>query len=128
MRLIEEASHPKYYHASKKNNEQEVKIKKRTQSLASTTPKLYTVPMKNDYQYDRGGFRSHAFGDYNVKDIESKVMETKRNFSSGRRVDLGRPLNFYPGPGTYDPEKKANENNKQPITMRTCISFRKQGR
>ena len=68
------------------------------------TSKLYSVPMKNDYQYDRGGFRSHLVGDYNVKEIELKVHEKRRNFSSGRRTDLGRPLNFYPGPGTYDPE------------------------
>ena len=31
-------------------------------------------------------------------------MLTKRNsFSFGRRVDLSKPHNFYPGPGTYNP-------------------------
>ena len=35
---------------------------------------------------------------------------------------MSRPLNFFPGPGTYDPEKAASERN---VTMRkTCMEFR----
>ena len=127
MRLIEEASHPKYYSAAKKNAdkaEKDTRSRTRTQFLKNTaTDKLYTVPMKTQYQYDRGGYRSHAFGDYNIKEIETRVLETKRNFSSSRRVDLGRPLNFFPGPGTYDPDPETR--TQLPLTMRTCISFKK---
>ncbi len=35
---------------------------------------------------------------------------------------MSRPLNFFPGPGTYDPEKVASERN---VAMRkTCMEFR----
>ena len=47
-------------------------------------------------------------GQYNVKEIEGRVLSARVNFGSSRRVDLGRPLNFFPGPGTYDHEVLKN--------------------
>lgn len=30
-----------------------------------------------------------------------RFKASKKNFSSSKRIDLGLPLNYYPGPGEY---------------------------
>ena len=61
--------------------------------------KFYEVPSKIEYKYDRNGTRSNYTGDYNVAEIMERIKSNKKNFTSSRRIDLGLPLNYYPGPG-----------------------------
>ncbi len=73
--------------------------------LGKTMPmlnnKFYEVPKKLELKYDRNGTRSTYVGDYDVKTIIDRFRSTKPNFTSSRRMDLGLPLNFNPGPGNY---------------------------
>lgn len=57
-----------------------------------------------------------------MKEIENRILTARVNFGSSRRMDLSRPLNFFPGPGTYE-----HEPNKQALhrNMRTHSDFRK---
>lgn len=79
----------------------------RNKKSKSTTPlenKLYERPTKLELRHDRFGNRSTYHGNFDVRELSERVRNSKRNFSSSRRIDLGRPENFYPGPGTYFPE------------------------
>lgn len=57
--------------------------------------------MKIDLLHDRHGNRSSYVGDYDVKQITERVRSTRRNFYSSQRMDLSKPDNFFPGPGSY---------------------------
>lgn len=41
------------------------------------------------------------YGNYNVKKIAAKKDRDKTMLSTSKRLDLSKPLNFYPGPGAY---------------------------
>jgi hypothetical protein len=70
-------------------------------ATASGDIKFYERPELLDLRHDRFGNRSSYVGSYNVKELNEKVMETRSNFCSSNRIDLGKPDNFYPGPGSY---------------------------
>ena len=91
----------------------------------TTYSKLYSVPSKNEYKYDKFGVRSNYVGDYNVKKIEESVLTKKKSFSYGRRVDLSRPHNFYPGPGTYNPYNPYIKDYNEGLKSKTMVDFRK---
>jgi hypothetical protein len=70
-------------------------------SYSSTDNRFYQRPPRIELRHDRFGNRSSYLGDYDVKDVKRKLSETKKNFYSSQRLDLGKPDNFFPGPGSY---------------------------
>lgn len=60
-----------------------------------------------------------------MKLIEESVKNKKKSFSYGRRVDLSRPNNFYPGPGTYNPSNPYIQDFPEIQKRRTFSDFRK---
>lgn len=104
---LNDADCPKKYKKLLRNNNN-TKIKQSSKEVDRKYRKtlgnylsLYEVPPKNAFKFDRYGNRSYEIGEYNVKEIQNKLVSIKKGFSLGRRMDLSRPLNFVPGPGTY---------------------------
>ena len=82
--------------------------------------KFYERPPQLELRHDRFGNRSSYLGSYQVKDLTDRLSQTKRNFYSSNRIDLSKPGNFFPGPGTYFTEAQTNsfKNSTQGERMR----------
>ena len=84
---------------SKANSTRDRSVSKRM--TAPPGVKFYEVPDKLELRHDRFGNRSSYLGSYEVKDLTDRLRGSKRNFYSSNRIDLSKPDNFFPGPGTY---------------------------
>lgn len=58
------------FHQKKKKDSKRIEGASLSSVGNKTCSRLYEVPDKSEYKYDRYGLRSNYVGDYNVKDIE----------------------------------------------------------